>query len=259
MLELRGASHDAAFERTFEGPLSASLRARDPHHTGSTVWVKYNEPFYERRVAVPLAGAAVYPLAGERSLLDLSLAGYVASILALFGLLCLRFRLPTATTVALGAVLLPPLASHSSYPADGQLGSDSGDPRLRLRRSSPLIEGSAGCRSGSGRSRYWPSRATAPGFPSSGSDGARFAIAREHRPCFRRAASRLPCLRLVLFKVPVRSSACATRQQQLGSVVRVLVVHRAPLPVVRSKSSFDRTWASSAAASGTRLSSSWAV
>ena len=36
-------------------------------------------------MAVPLAGAALYPLAGKRSLLYLSLAGYVAAVLALFG------------------------------------------------------------------------------------------------------------------------------------------------------------------------------
>ena len=50
----------------------------DPQKTGNPAWVRYNEPFYERRVAVPLAGAALYPLAGDRSLLYLSLAGYVA-------------------------------------------------------------------------------------------------------------------------------------------------------------------------------------
>jgi hypothetical protein len=116
VLELRGASHDAAFERTFDGPVSASLRARDPHHSGNPTWVKYNEPFYERRIALPLAGAALYPVSGQRSLLYLSLAGYVASILALFAMLCLRFRLPTATAVALAAVFLPPLVGHSSYP-----------------------------------------------------------------------------------------------------------------------------------------------
>jgi hypothetical protein len=116
LLEIRGAEHDAAFKRTFEGPISSELRARDPHHTGNATWVKYNEPFYERRVAVPLAGAAIYPLAGERSLLYLSLAGYVAAILALFGLLLLRFRLAIAAAVTIATIFLPPLTSHSSFP-----------------------------------------------------------------------------------------------------------------------------------------------
>jgi hypothetical protein len=116
LLEIRGADRETAFTTVFEGPLSAELRKRDPHHTGNAAWVAYNEPFYGRRVAVPLAGAALYPAAGDRSLLYLSLAGYVAAILALFGLLLLRFRLAIATAVALAAAFLPPLVLHSSYP-----------------------------------------------------------------------------------------------------------------------------------------------
>jgi hypothetical protein len=116
VLELRGADHEEAFEETFEGPLSAELRARDPEQTGDPAWVEYNEPFYERRVALPLAGAALYPVAEERSLLYLSLAGYVAAVLALFGLLLLRFRTAVAAVVAGAAALLPPLVDHSSFP-----------------------------------------------------------------------------------------------------------------------------------------------
>jgi hypothetical protein len=116
LLELRGAEHDSAFARTFDGPLSAELRSRDPDHTGNREWVEYNEPFYERRVAFPLAGAAVFPAAGDRSLLYVSLAGYVATIVALFAFLLLRFRLPIAAGVTAATVVLPPLVDHSSYP-----------------------------------------------------------------------------------------------------------------------------------------------
>jgi hypothetical protein len=116
VLELRGASHDEAFAQTFQGPLSAELRARDPHHTGDAEWVAYNEPFYERRVAIPAAAAAVYGLDGESSLLDISLLGYVAALLALFTFLLLRFRLAIAAGVTVATVFLPPLVSHSSYP-----------------------------------------------------------------------------------------------------------------------------------------------
>jgi hypothetical protein len=116
LLEFRGVSEPTAMQRTFEGPISAPLRARDQRHTGNPAWVKYNEPFYERRVIVPLAGAAIYPLAGDRSLLYLSLAGYIASILALFGLLLLRFRTAIATAVTLVTIFLPALTTHSSYP-----------------------------------------------------------------------------------------------------------------------------------------------
>jgi hypothetical protein len=116
LLELRGADRDAALRETFRGPLSAELRARDPGHTGSPAWVRYNEPFYERRVAVPLVGAALYPLAGQRALLYLSLAGYVAAIVALFGLLLLRFRVAVAAAVTVATIFLPPLTHQSSFP-----------------------------------------------------------------------------------------------------------------------------------------------
>jgi hypothetical protein len=116
LLEIRGADREAAMARTFRGPISSELRARDPDHTGSAEWVNYNEPFYERRVAVPLAGAALFPYEGDRSLLDVSLAGYVAALLAVFVLLLLRFRLAVAALVTLATVFLPPLVSHSSFP-----------------------------------------------------------------------------------------------------------------------------------------------
>jgi hypothetical protein len=116
LLEIRGVDHDAAIARTFGGNLAAELRARDPQHTGNPTWVAYNERFYERRVAVPLVGAALYPAEGDRSLLDISLGGYVAAVLAVFGLLLLRFRLAIAALVALATAFLPPLVHHSSFP-----------------------------------------------------------------------------------------------------------------------------------------------
>lgn len=116
MLELRGAEEAEALSLVFEGPLSSELRARDPLHTGNPEWVAYNEPFYERRVALPLVGAALYPATEDRTLLYLSLAGYVASIVALFGFLLLRFRLAVASAVSLAAIFLPALARHSSFP-----------------------------------------------------------------------------------------------------------------------------------------------
>lgn len=114
VLELRGEGN--AVDKVFNGPLAAELRQRDPGHTGNEAWVEYNEPFYERRVAVPLAAAALYPVTEERSLLDLSLVGYIAAVLALFGLLLLRFRIALAAAVAAAAALLPPLTLHSSFP-----------------------------------------------------------------------------------------------------------------------------------------------
>jgi hypothetical protein len=114
--ELRGMGEPEALNRAFEGPLGASLGARDPERAGDPSWVAYNARFYERRLAVPLAGAALTPLAGDRALLDLSLAGYVVAVLAVFALLLLRFRLAVAAVGALATVALPALVHHSSFP-----------------------------------------------------------------------------------------------------------------------------------------------
>ena len=115
-LELRGESSDAALAKTFGGPLGAELSRRDPTRSGDPDWVRYNTQFYERRVALPAAAAALDPVAGDRALLDLSVAGYVAAVLAIFGLLLLRFRLPIAAAVTLATLFLPALTDHSGYP-----------------------------------------------------------------------------------------------------------------------------------------------
>jgi hypothetical protein len=114
--ELQGDQPGAALERAFQGPLGAELRAADPEHSGDPAWVRYNAQFYERRLTVPLAAAAIEPISGERAVLDISLAGYVAAVLAVFGLLLLRFRLPVAAAVTLATIFVPALIHHSSYP-----------------------------------------------------------------------------------------------------------------------------------------------
>jgi hypothetical protein len=115
-LEIRGMDREQALQRAFQGPLGAELRERDPSRSGDPAWVSYNAQFYERRVAVPLVAAALEPAAGDRAILDISVAGYVAAILALFALLLMRFRLPIAAAVALLTVFLPALTHHAGFP-----------------------------------------------------------------------------------------------------------------------------------------------
>ena len=115
-LELRGTDREVALERVFQGPLGAELRRIDPRRSGDPDWVAYNAKFYERRITVPAAAAALEPVAGDRAILDISVAGYVAAILAIFALLLLRFRLPIAAAVALATIALPALRYHSSFP-----------------------------------------------------------------------------------------------------------------------------------------------
>jgi hypothetical protein len=115
-LELQGTPRDEALARTFQGPLGADLRAIDPERSGDPAWVSYSAQFYERRVAVPAAAAVLEPLGGDRTLLDLSVAGYVAAVLAIFGFLLLRFSLPIAAAVSLATLALPALTKHAGFP-----------------------------------------------------------------------------------------------------------------------------------------------
>ena len=82
-LELQGATRDGgAARRPSAARWARSCAAIDPTRSGDPAGSRYNAQFYERRVAVPAAAAALEPIAGERALLDLSLVGYVAAILA---------------------------------------------------------------------------------------------------------------------------------------------------------------------------------
>jgi len=112
-----GLSQRDALSKAFEGPLGARLRAIDPDRSGNPDWVAYNAKFYERRVTVPLAAAALTPAAGDRAILDISLAGYVVAVLALYWLLLLlRFRLVVAAGVTLATIFLPALTHHAQFP-----------------------------------------------------------------------------------------------------------------------------------------------
>jgi hypothetical protein len=112
-----GLSQGDALRKAFQGPLGARLRAIDPDRSGSQQWVAYNARFYERRVTVPLAASVLTPAAGDRAVLDVSLAGYVAAALALYWLLLLlRFRLVVAAGVTLATIFLPALTHHAQFP-----------------------------------------------------------------------------------------------------------------------------------------------
>jgi hypothetical protein len=112
-----GLSQPDALQRAFQGPLGARLRAIDPERSGSRQWVAYNARFYERRLAVPLVASALQPISGDRAILDVSLAGYVVAVLALFWLLLLlHVRVAVAAGVTLATIFLPALTFHSGFP-----------------------------------------------------------------------------------------------------------------------------------------------
>jgi hypothetical protein len=112
-----GLSQPEALREAFQGPLGERLRAVDPERSGSPQWVAYNARFYERRVAVPFVASLLVPVSGDRAILDVSLAGYVVAVLAIFWLLLLlRFRLVVAAGVTLATIFLPALTFHSGFP-----------------------------------------------------------------------------------------------------------------------------------------------
>jgi hypothetical protein len=110
-------SQGEALKRAFQGPLGERLRAIDPERSGAQQWVAYNARFYERRIAVPYAAAAIEPLAGDRAILDVSLAGYVAAVLAIYWLLLvIGLRWPVAAGATLLTIFLPALTHHADLP-----------------------------------------------------------------------------------------------------------------------------------------------
>jgi hypothetical protein len=116
LLEIRGKPHDQAVKEVFFGPISATLRRFDPARLTDPRWISYNEAFFKRRLTVPATGAAIYPLDGKRSLLDVSLVGYVVAIVALFAFLVVRFSPVAAASATLATILLPQLKGFAGLP-----------------------------------------------------------------------------------------------------------------------------------------------
>lgn len=115
-LELGGVDGATALRQTFTGPLAAELRVVDPERSGDLPWAEYHERFYTRRVSVPYAAHVLEPVSGDRALLDVSLAGYIAAVLAIFALLLVRFRPAIAAAVTAMTIFLPALTEHAAYP-----------------------------------------------------------------------------------------------------------------------------------------------
>jgi hypothetical protein len=113
--EIQGQSERAALHREFSS--QAAIRITEPdNRLGNPNWVNYSAQFYRRRWVVPLLAAAIYPVAHDRSLLYVSIAGYVATGLLLFALLRRRFSDGVSLFVALVCLLLPPVRTFGGYP-----------------------------------------------------------------------------------------------------------------------------------------------
>lgn len=125
-LSYRGEDERAALFRAFHGPLADEILAaeresirKNPdfqrHYTNPT-WIEYSSRFFHRRIFVSLAAAAVYPIFGLRSVLTVSLLGYLLLSVALFALLRRRFKPLTAGLVTVACLLAPPLQEWSFIP-----------------------------------------------------------------------------------------------------------------------------------------------
>ena len=132
--ELQGMDQRRRAAEGVPGPARRRPAQEDPTRSGDPDWVSYNAQFYERRQTVPLAAYAIEPLAGDRAVLDVSLAGYVAAVLALFWLLRLRFRLADRRGRGHARHRLPARAHRAcELSAHGQLGPRADDGRARVR------------------------------------------------------------------------------------------------------------------------------
>jgi hypothetical protein len=122
VLKFRGQNERVALHRLFAGPEGRGLRDLEarghPIHPQFTNprWIDYSSRFFRRRVFVPLLAAGLYPLFGERSLLTVSLVGYLLVSVAIYALLRRRFSCTVSVVVACVCVLSPPLRRHSLVP-----------------------------------------------------------------------------------------------------------------------------------------------
>src|SRR5690349_23417266 len=113
--ELQGQGESAALHREFTSEAARRI-TRPDGRVGNPTWVRYSAQFYQRRWLVPLLAAAIYPAAGDRSLLYVSIAGYVAAGLLLFAFLRTRFSDWISLVVALVCLLLPPMRTFAGFP-----------------------------------------------------------------------------------------------------------------------------------------------
>src|SRR3954470_3351346 len=105
-LQLRGKSEAESLRAVANGPIAASLERSEARNAdtsaraGDPAWIGYASRFYRRRWTVPAMAAAIESAAGGRSLLDVSLLGYVLFGVLLYALLRRRFSPAVAGAVS---------------------------------------------------------------------------------------------------------------------------------------------------------------
>jgi hypothetical protein len=123
-LEVGGATAQEARSRVFFTDPAYARARDDAFPVGSPTrsallnrpWVDYASAFYRRRWAVPIAAEAISPRFDQRSLLLVSLAGYVAFGVLLYGWLRRRFASWLSAVSTIAALRLLPLREWSFLP-----------------------------------------------------------------------------------------------------------------------------------------------
>jgi hypothetical protein len=116
MFELRGESQTAALHRAFSTPAARALSRTALRGRTSWAWITYSARFYRRRWVMPAIAAALYPLAGTRSLLYASMLGYVAFGMLVYALLRQRAGPAVSLVSAAICLLLPPVRTSGMFP-----------------------------------------------------------------------------------------------------------------------------------------------
>jgi hypothetical protein len=123
-LAFRGEDEKQALHRAFHSPIAdevlegerEALRndpKLEPQFTDPT-WIDYTSRFFERRLLVSALAAVVYPVFELRSVLTVSLVGYLLLSLALFAFLRRRFSSWLSAGVA-SLCVLAPAVRHASF------------------------------------------------------------------------------------------------------------------------------------------------
>lgn len=125
-LGFRGEDEREALHRAFRSPIADEVlqgereaRREDPQlkpHFTDPAWIDYSSRFFERRLVVSLLAAAIYPIFELRSVLTVSLIGYLLLSLALFAFLRRRFSPWLSAGVASLVILAPAVRAASFVP-----------------------------------------------------------------------------------------------------------------------------------------------
>jgi hypothetical protein len=125
-LSIRGEDERTALHEAFRSPIASEVLEderealrEDPdleRQFTNPTWIDYTSRFFQRRPFVPLLAAGIYPGFELRSILTVSLVGYLLLALVLFAFLRRRFSPWLSAAVTCVCILAPPVRDTSFVP-----------------------------------------------------------------------------------------------------------------------------------------------